>query len=87
MTAEKKDIENAIAGEIAMILGIDPGDVAPDTPLESLGMDSIRLVEVLIFIEKQYGIRLMDVGFDRDSLRNAASLASCVAEALQSSDG
>ncbi len=80
---DKTDIENDLVAEIAVILGMDEGDVTPGTSLESLGMDSIRLVELLIFIEKQYGVRLMDVGFDRDSLRDAASLAACVRKALE----
>lgn len=79
---DKTEIERKLTEEIAAILALDGCEVAPDTPLETLGMDSIRLVEVLIFIEKEYGIRLLDAGLDRDSLRNAASLAESVAKAL-----
>lgn len=80
---DKTEIERAITAETATILGIDDSDVTPHTKLESLGIDSIRLVELLIFIEKQYGIRLMDAGLDRNSLRDASSLAASVAAALE----
>ena len=73
-------IETDLRNEIAALLGRDEGEVSADTSLESLGIDSIRLVEILIFIERQYGVRLMDAGLDRESLRSPASLARRVAE-------
>ncbi len=81
--ADQTEIENDLTAEIEVILGMDKGDVAPGTSLESLGIDSIRLLELLIFIEKQYGVRLMEAGFDRDSLRDASSLAACVCKAME----
>ncbi len=79
----KKDIEDALVNEIATILGLDEGAVSPDSSLESLGIDSIRLIELLIFIEKEYGIRLMESGLDARSLQDAASLAEAIKNAMK----
>lgn len=80
---DKTQIENDLTSEIATILAKDEDEVTPNTPLESLGIDSIRLIEVLIFIEKKYGLRMMDSGLKADSLRDAASLADAVSKALE----
>lgn len=84
--ADRKEIENALTDQIATVLGLAEEEVKPQTPLESIGIDSIRLIEILIFIEKKYGIRLMDAGLDRESFRNASSLAGAVIAEMKKSD-
>ncbi len=72
-----------LTNQIASMLGLDEEKITPETNLDSLGIDSIRLMEILIFIEREYGIKMMDAGLDQDTLRNSSSLAARVAEILQ----
>ena len=74
-------VEKALISEIATILGKEEDSITPQTPLKSLGVDSIRFVEIIIAIEKRFGIKLMEIGIDRDALENIASLSRCIAAA------
>lgn len=69
------DISMRLSREVATILGRDDESVTSETALDSLGMDSIRLVELLIFIEREYGVKLMDAGLTRDDLHSPTTLA------------
>lgn len=39
---------------------MEPGDIDPDEPLfgEGLGLDSIDALELIVLLEKEYGIRI-----------------------------
>jgi acyl carrier protein len=37
---------------------LDPALLEPDTPLGSLGIDSLGMVEILFFIEEEFRVRL-----------------------------
>ncbi len=79
---DSQRIENELISQAASMLGMKEEDITPNTELSSLGLDSIRLMEILIFIEQQYGIRMMEAGLDAESLKTFRSLAARVAELL-----
>lgn len=85
-TPNIQNIQNELTTQVAAILGKDEDEVAPDTTLESLGFDSIRLVEILIFIEREYGVKLMEAGLTRDDLSTPASLARKIVEVRQTTE-
>ncbi len=66
--------------EVATILTLDPGSISPQSPLHSLGMDSLRFVELLVFIEKEYALNLMESGLTKDDFQSVASLAGRIEE-------
>jgi len=74
------EIENTLIREIAIIVAADEQSITPETSLQSLGIDSIRLVEILIIIEKQFGVKLIEAGLTRDDLKDVVSLARSVAK-------
>ncbi|MFW5982614.1 MAG: acyl carrier protein [Candidatus Brocadiia bacterium] len=76
---DESAIKEELVAQFAAILGIDQEEVRNSESLESLGMDSIRLVEVFIFIEKKYGVQLMEAGVTEEDFRDVDSLAGCVA--------
>ena len=53
-------------------------DVNPDTPFERLGLDSFSLIEIILFIEREFGITLPDTELNRENLFSAAALAGCL---------
>jgi len=73
-----KEIENILAQEIATILSVDPSKVIKDVPLHEMGVDSLSFVELLVFIEKTFNIKLMESGLTREAFRTIHSLASSI---------
>jgi len=58
--------------------GITPQDIADEEPLfrDGLGLDSVDALEILLGIEKEYGIRLEDEDLVREVLVSVASIAT-----------
>jgi acyl carrier protein len=60
----------------------DAANVTADTPLQSLGLDSLRLFEIFVLIEKEFGQSLVDGPLTRGMLENISALADHVAGRL-----
>ena len=60
---------------------IDPDSIRDDQSLTQggLDLDSIDLLELVVGIEKEYGLRITDVAESRRALASVASLAAFVA--------
>ena len=76
-------IEQTLGREIASILGMEEGEFQPSTTLISLGIDSINFVEIMIFVENEFGIKLIDSGMSREALHDIASLSAHIVSILQ----
>lgn len=61
---------------------VTPADVNPDEPLigGSLGLDSIDTLELLVMLEKDYGVTVPDVNVGRTVFSSVRALAGYVAE-------
>ena len=68
---------------VAFLLGVDASALAADQPLHLLGLDSMGFVDLLVFIEKQFGLSLMNSGLSQDDFASLAVLARRIAGALQ----
>lgn len=51
---------------------LDPARVTPDQPIGSLGIDSLGMVEMLFFIEEEFGVQLPSEGFAFGTVAEAA---------------
>jgi len=71
-------IQTELTQRIADILSVEPDAVDAEAPLHTLGVDSMRMVEMLVFIEKQYGVDLMAAGLKREDVASVAALARSV---------
>jgi acyl carrier protein len=60
---------------------IDPGSIHDDRPLAQggLDLDSIDMLELVVGIEKEYGVKIADAAESRRALASVASLAEFVA--------
>ncbi len=76
-------IEAFLKQEFATVLAVDKDSIRVETPLLSLRVDSMRFVEILVIIEREYGVRLIKTGLTREDLMNIASLARCIAKARE----
>jgi acyl carrier protein len=50
---------------------LDPARLTPDQPLGSLGIDSLGMVEMLFFIEEEFGVHLPSEGITFGTLEEA----------------
>jgi acyl carrier protein len=73
-----KEIEGLLIAEVANILMIDPATVTVDAPLHSLGMNSMAFVELLVVIEKTFGLKLVETDLTKDDFQAIGSLAACI---------
>jgi acyl carrier protein len=71
-------IEQKLCEEVAAVLRLASGSVTADTGLQSLGMDSLQFVSLLIKIEKTFGISLMKAGIRREMLKSVRTLAAAI---------
>lgn len=52
--------------------------VEPEVPLETLGLDSFSIIEIILFIERRYGLTLPDHELTKENIYSPDSLAKCV---------
>ncbi len=76
----KTEIEQILVREIGIILG--GVQVNEDMPLHDLGLDSMGFVELLVFVEKKFALKLVDSGLARDNFRTVRILANSIYEKL-----
>lgn len=59
-----------------------PDDIDTDAPLfgDGLGLDSIDALELIVLLEKEYGIRLTDPAAGKEVFRSVATMAQYVAD-------
>ena len=61
--------------------GVAPQEIGDDEPLFGgrLGLDSVDALELVLHLEKRFGVKLDPSGIDPKAFESAASLASLVA--------
>ncbi|MFC1853238.1 phosphopantetheine-binding protein [candidate division CSSED10-310 bacterium] len=61
---------------------VDPGEIQADDPLitEGLGLDSIDLLELVVLLEKDYGIKITTKEDAQEAFQSLASLAQYITE-------
>jgi acyl carrier protein len=76
---------NTLKGQIISVLklsDVKPEDIDADAPLVGggLGLDSIDTLELLVLLEKEYGVTVPDVNVGRKVFASVRSLASYIQE-------
>ena len=57
-------------------------EVTPATPLEHLGLDSFSLIEIILFVERQYHLQLSDEALSQENICSSETLANYVHQQL-----
>lgn len=53
-------------------------EVTHATPLTRLGLDSFSLIEIILFVERQYGLQLPDEALNQENIYSSETLASYI---------
>jgi len=80
---EKKkieEIEEEISQRLASIMSCARSRIECDKPLHTLGVDSLSFVELLVFIEKEFDLKLMETTIDKEDFKTIHSLALCISK-------
>lgn len=88
-TMEKETSVEILRSMLAenVMLKIDVSSIAEDTPLfgnEGLGLDSLDALQIIIAVEKKYGISIGDATTARDALQSLGVLRDWINARLAS---
>jgi len=66
--------------EALNLQGMQPGELEDDAPLfgEGLGLDSIDSLELMVLMERQYGIKLEDAAEGKKVLQSINAMADYI---------
>lgn len=61
---------------------VTPADIDDDAPLfgEGLGLDSLDAVELVVQVQKHFGVEIKDMEEGREAFRSIAALAAFIEE-------
>ena len=79
----RADIKQLIVTKLHLE-GMTPADIADDAPLfgEGLGLDSVDALELIVALEKRFGMRIQSHEVDRSVLSSVSALAEFVARTV-----
>lgn len=69
--------------EVLNLEEVSPEDIATDTPLfgnDGLGLDSIDALELIVLLDKNYGIRLADPKQGREIFYSITTMADYISK-------
>ena len=52
-------------------------EIKPQTSLSAIGLDSFSIIEIVLFIERKYGIALPDEALSAENIESVYTLANC----------
>ena len=70
-----ESIEQLLCSELQPL---KPGKINADSTLASIGVDSLKLVSLLLVIEQQFGVNLMQIGMKPEDMHSIHTLAVAV---------
>lgn len=60
-------VTEKLVQQISMTIGEAPENIGTQSPFHELGVDSLGLVELFVFVEKEFGVELMNSEVAQDA--------------------
>ncbi len=63
------------------MLQIGPGEIGDNQPLfgpESLGLDSVDALQIVVALDKNYGLKIIDPAMAKDILQNVSTITETI---------
>lgn len=81
LTALKKQLKEVIVEDLSLE-DVTPDEIADDAPLfgEGLGLDSLDAVELVVLLQRHFGIQIKNLEEGRKIFENLDTLAKYVSE-------
>ncbi len=77
-----ENIKAKLIDQIALSIGEEPSNIQSDMLMHELGMDSLGLVELFVFIEKEFKFNLMESGISQEDIMQIDTLAKSIDKAI-----
>ncbi len=74
---EQKKIIAEASGFLSKQLGIAPESIDMMMDLKSMGMDSFRIIEFVLFLERKTGLAFPDHAYTPENLKTAETVVAC----------
>jgi len=72
------EIKEKLIEQIALSVGQEPSTITSEMLLHEIGMDSLKLIELFVFIEKEFNVRVMESGISQEAMMKIESLAQSI---------
>ncbi len=77
------EIEAKLIRQLAAMGAKNPDALTGESVIKELGMDSMRLVELFVFVEKEFGLELMNSSIGAGDMKTIGSLATFISEHME----
>ena len=78
---DKENIEQELSEYIMALTGFN-GEINGNTKLAEMDIDSISLVKIFVFIERNFGISLLDAGVTREQIETFGSIVQYIKQII-----
>ena len=78
----KEKIEKDLAEYISALTGTEL-EIKLETTLQEMNVDSISLVKIFVFIERNFGISLLDAGLSKDQIETFGAIVEYINQNIE----
>ncbi|MCF8045329.1 MAG: acyl carrier protein [Desulfarculaceae bacterium] len=79
----RETIREKLIEQLSETTGMDKGEITEEAPFHEIGIDSLILVELFVFIEKEFKVDLMNSAISHENIQSVATLAAGIEETLK----
>ncbi len=80
---DKVEIANELLSFVRKTIIDSSVEIGAETPFKDLGIDSVSIINIVLFIERKFDLALPEEALSPENLRSIHSLANCTFELLE----